>query len=255
MSEPLLVEVRDRVALVTMNVPEKRNALGASLYRELSRTLTALQDEPEVRALVLYGGRHFCAGGDLTSLDASPLAMRDAMHFGHRAVRALVGGRLPAVAAVTGSAFGAGFSLAMACDFVVGDASTTFGAAFGKVGLAPDYGLLWTLPPRIGLGRTRELMMLCKQVSGEEAQAMQLLDRLVPSGTVLESSMQLAQELAAAAPGTISVTKTMLARAPLSLETMLSWEADTQALLARTGDVREGIRAFSERRPPEFKGE
>lgn len=255
MSEPLLVELRDRVAVVTMNVPEKRNALGADLYRELSQTLTALQEEPSVRALVLYGGKHFGAGGDLSALDAAPLAMRAAMHFGHRAVRALIAGRLPAVAAVSGSAFGAGFSLAMACDFVVGDPSATFCAAFGKVGLAPDYGLLWTLPQRIGVGRTRELIMLCKQVGGEAALQMQLLDRLAPPGTVLEHSLQLAQELADASPGTISAAKSMLARAPLSLETMLAWEADTQSLLARTNDVREGIRAFSERRAPEFKGE
>lgn len=255
MSEPVLVEQRGDVAIVTLNLPEKRNALGVALYRGLSQTLTSLQDEPSVRALVLYGGQHFCSGGDLSSLDATPLAMRSAMHVGHRAVRALIGGRLPAVAAVAGSAFGAGFSLAMACDFVVGDPSTTLCAAFGKVALTPDYGLMWTLPQRIGIGRTRELLMLCRQVGAEEALSMHLIDRLVEPGETLDAALQLAKELAAASPGAIATTKAMLSRAPLSLDTMLAWEADIQSLLARTQDLREGIRAFSERRPPAFRGE
>ncbi|HEY0686724.1 MAG TPA: enoyl-CoA hydratase-related protein [Steroidobacter sp.] len=255
MTEPVLIEHRDNVAIVTLNAPEKRNALGLALYRGLSQTLTTLQDDPSIRALVLYGGKHFCAGGDLSALDASPLAMREAMHIGHRAVRALVGGRLPAVAAVSGSAFGAGFSLAMACDFVIGDSTTTLCAAFGKVGLTPDYGLMWTLPQRIGIGRARELLMLCKQVGAEEALSMNLLDRLIAPGATLDAAVSLAKELAAAPPGTIATTKAMLSRSPLSLDTMLAWEADTQSLLARTRDLAEGIRAFAERRPPSFRGE
>jgi enoyl-CoA hydratase/carnithine racemase len=255
MNEPLLVEHRDDVAIVTFNAPEKRNALGAALYRALSQTLTALQDDASVRALVLYGGKHFCAGGDLSALDASPLAMREAMHIGHRAVRSLIGGRLPSVAAVEGSAFGAGFSLAMACDFVIADPSTTLCAAFGKVGLTPDYGLMWTLPQRIGIGRTRELLMLCRQVGAEEARSIDLIDRLVAPGETLEAALQLAKQLAAAPPGTIVTTKAMLSRLPLPLDTMLAWEADTQSLLARTHDLQEGIRAFAERRPPTFRGE
>ncbi len=255
MSDPVLVEHRGDVAIVTLNVPEKRNALGVALYRALSQTLTSLQDDASVRALVLYGGKHFCSGGDISSLGSAPLAMRSAMHVGHRAVRALIGGRMPAVAAVAGSAFGAGFSLAMACDFVIGDPSTTFCAAFGKVALTPDYGLMWTLPQRVGIGRARELMMLCRQVGAEEALSMHLIDRLVGSGETLEAALQLATELAAASPGAIATTKAVLSRAPLSLDTMLAWEADTQSLLARTQDLQEGIRAFAERRPPAFRGE
>ena len=255
MTEPVLLEKRGSVALVTLNLPEKRNALGTLLYPALSQTLTALQDDATVRALVLHGGRHFCSGGDLSSLDAGPLAMRDAMQLGHRAVRALIGGRLPAVAAVSGSAFGAGFSLAMACDFVIGDPSTTLCAAFAKVGLTPDYGLMWTLPQRIGIGRARELLMLCRQIPADEALSLQLIDRLVEPGKALDAALELAQQLAAAPPATIATTKAMLSRFPLSLDTMLAWEADTQSLLARTHDVQEGIRAFAERRSANFKGE
>ena len=95
MSEPVLVERRGRIAIVTLNLPEKRNALGAALYPALSRTLAGLQDETSIRALVLHGGKHFCAGGDLAALDIDPLSMRDAMRIGHLAVRALIGVAFP----------------------------------------------------------------------------------------------------------------------------------------------------------------
>src|SRR3546814_12268974 len=94
----------------------------------------------------------------------------------------LSGGRLPVVAAVQGSAFGAGFSLAMACDFVVVDANSSFGAAFGRIGLTPDYGLMWSLPQRVGIGMTREILMFCDPVKGEQAKAIGLADRLAEIG-------------------------------------------------------------------------
>ena len=255
MSEPVLIERRDEVAIVTLHVHEKRNALGAMLSPALSRMLTELQDDSSLRALVLYGGKHFCAGGDLSSMNVTPLAMRQAMAVGHRSVRALIGGRLPVVAAVEGNAYGAGFSLAMSCDFVVGDETTTFCAAFGKVGLMPDYGLLWSLPQRIGIAKTRELLMLCEPVKGEQAHAMQLIDRFVEHGHVFDAAVALAQRLALAPPATIATTKSVLSRTPLSLDTMLAWEADTQSLLVRTADLAEGVKAFAERRSPRFRGE
>lgn len=245
---PVLIERRGPLAIVTLNLPEKRNALGATLYPALSRTLLELQEEPALRALVLHGGRHFCAGGDLSSLEVEPLQMRQAMHVGQRAVRTLIGGHLPVVAAVEGNAYGAGFSLAMACDFVVGDATTTFCAAFGLIGLMPDYGLCWTLPQRVGIARARELIMLCEAVQGARAREERLLDRLADQGTVLDTAIALAERLAAAPPGTIATTKSLLARCPLSLDTMLAWEADTQALLVRTAEVAERARAFARRR-------
>ena len=255
MKPTVLVEKRDHVAIVTLNVPEKRNALGTELATELSRHIEQLQADEQVRALVLHGGKHFCAGGDLAAMNAGPLAMRSAMQVGHRTVHALTSGRLPAVAAVEGVAYGAGFSLAMACDFVVADESTVFCAAFGRVGLTPDYGLMWTLPQRIGIGKTRELLMLCSEVKGREAEALRLVDRLVPQGSVLDEAIELAARLAAAPPGTIATTKAVLSRLPMSLDTMLAWEADTQSLLVRTQDVAEGIEAFMQRRAARFKGE
>ena len=254
MTELVLVERRGAVAVVTMNLPARRNALGPALYSSLSRTLAELQDDPELRALVLTGGEHFCVGGDLSGLDDPPLVMRQQMQIGQRIIRLLAGGRLPCVAGVEGNAYGAGFSMAMACDFVIVDEGTAFCAAFGRVGLQPDYGLLWSLPQRVGLGLTREIIYFCEPIKGTQAKALGLADQLVPQGQVPGSAIKLAQRLAELPPGTAATTKSVLSRLPLSLDIMLAWEADTQSVLASTSDFREGVKAFTERRAPRFTG-
>lgn len=254
MADAVLIERQGAVAVVRMNLPQKRNALGAALVPALAEALTALQDERELRALVLTGGAHFCAGGDLAGLDDPPLAMRHSMQIGHRIIRALTGGPLPVVAAVEGTAYGAGFSMAMACDFVVAEENTSFCAAFGRVGLVPDYGLLWTLPQRVGIGMAREIMMLCEPIPAARARELGLVDRLCETGKGLETALALAQRLAQAPPATLATTKAVLARQPLSLDTMLAWEADTQTVLVRTADFSEGVQAFTQKRPPHFQG-
>lgn len=254
MSEILSITRDGSVALVTMNMPEKRNALTALLYTELAAELARLQDDTGVRAVVLYGGRHFCAGGDLGELDASTLEMRRKMNHGHRIVRAITGGPWPVVAAVEGGAYGAGFSLALACDFVVADENASFCAAFGRVGLTPDYGLMWTLPQRVGIGAAREILMLCQPVAGNKAKELGIVDRLCSPSAVLETALELAKRLAAAPPGTIATTKAVLARHPMQLDTMLAWEADTQSALVRSEDFAEGVKAFLEKRAPTFNG-
>jgi 2-(1,2-epoxy-1,2-dihydrophenyl)acetyl-CoA isomerase len=255
MQNIVVSERHEAVAVVTLNRPERRNALDSSLVAALAETLRSLQADHHIRAVVLRGGEHFCAGGDLSSLGRPALEMRNAMTVGHEIVRLLIGGRLPTVAAVRGTAYGAGFSIAMACDFVVTDDQSVFCAAFGRVGLTPDYGLLWTLPQRVSLGVAREIVMLCEPISGTRARELGLADNLAKRGKVDEVSLQLATRLAGIAPATVATTRAVLARQPLTLDTVLAWEADTQTLLTGTGDFAEGLSAFREKRDPVFRGE
>lgn len=169
MSEEVLIEHRGSVAVLTMNRPRRRNALNIDLGAQLAQVLREVQEAPQIRAVVLWGGSHFCVGGDLSDLGAPALTMRRSMQIGQGIIRQLTGGRLPVVAAVEGNAYGAGFSIALACDFVVADEATTFCAAFGRVGLQPDYGLLWSLTQRVGVGTAREIVMLCEPIAGRQA--------------------------------------------------------------------------------------
>jgi enoyl-CoA hydratase/carnithine racemase len=254
MNDLVTLQRHDGVALLTMNRPEKRNALDNALTGALADRLTELQRDATCRAVVISGGRHFCAGGSLDNLSTRSLDMRADMRRGHVLIRAIISGRLPVIAAVEGAAFGAGLSLAAACDFVVADTDATFGAVYGKVGIMPDWAALWTLPQRIGLPRTRRFVMFGEVVDGRQAEAIGLVDVLALGEQVLATALDMARRLAEAAPGAISATKSFIARFPLPLDALLDWEADTQALLIASEDFSEGRAAFFEKRPPRFKG-
>lgn len=254
MDSAVLLQRHGNVALLTLNLESKRNVLTSALYQQLAEHLQRLEDDRDCRAVVIHGGRHFCAGGELDDLDSNAQAMRANMRQGHRVVRQIVTGRLPVVAAVQGAAFGAGLSLASACDFVVASATSQFGAVYAKVGVMPDWGLLWTLPRRIGTSRCKRMVMLAQVLDGRQAQAIGLVDDLLEQEeAVLGEALELAQRLANSAPGPLAATKSLLARAQ-SLDALLDWEADSQALLIASEDFAEGRDAFFGKRRPQFKG-
>jgi 2-(1,2-epoxy-1,2-dihydrophenyl)acetyl-CoA isomerase len=246
-------ERRGAVAVLTLDYPERRNALAVPMRQELADALDRLEADRGVRALVITGaGGTFCAGGDISGMDVADATQgRERFRLTHRLVRLLIGASKPVVAAVEGYAVGAGLSLALCCDTIVAGESARFAAGFGRVGLIADLGLLHTLPRRIGEGRARQLFLYGEQMDAASAERIGLIDAVVPAGGALEAALARAETLAAAAPLPIAMTKAYLSQ---GLADALEWERNAQTMLFLTPDHAEGKAAFLEKRAPKFGG-
>jgi 2-(1,2-epoxy-1,2-dihydrophenyl)acetyl-CoA isomerase len=255
-AEGVLEDHQDGVVVLTLNAPAKRNALIPAVREGLIAALTRLDRDPACRAIVITGaGGAFCAGGDISNTGPlTPLEVRRRIPAPQGLVKLILGNSKPVLAAVDGPAFGAGLALAAACDVVVAGAGATFCAAFGRIGVMADCGLLWSLPQRVGMGAVREIVMFCEVHSAAEALAMGLADRVAAEGQTLALALERARKLAAMPTTAIGMTKALLARAPLTLESVMAAEIDAQAVLSTTHDQQEGLRAFAEKRKPQFKG-
>jgi 2-(1,2-epoxy-1,2-dihydrophenyl)acetyl-CoA isomerase len=253
---PVRVAQYDAVTILTLNAPEKRNALTIAARLALRRALEEACADAGCRAIVLTGaGGAFCAGGDLSAMRADdPLGARHRLGIVHDIVRFIAAGPKPVVAAVEGPAFGAGVSFAAASDLVVAAPDARFCASFARVGLMPDAGLLWSLPPRVGLGRAKRMIFSAEVVDAAEALRIGLVDEIAEPETVLDTALARAHELATFAPLSIALTKATLARGTADLEEVLKAEMDGQPLLFGTADHAEGRAAFFEKRRPAFRG-
>ncbi len=257
MTSHVLLSREDNLAVLTLHKPESRNALGAEMQEELIDHLEALGRDPACGAIVLTGhGEHFCSGGDLNNMRAErTLAFsRDKMAVGARIARALMAGPKPVIAAVEGFAVGAGISLAAGCDYVVAADNALFISAFGKVGILPDIGLLWSLTQRIGIGQAKYMIASARKVGGGEAHRLGLVDQLVAPGQALAAATAVAREFTNTAPLPGTLMKAAYARGMNSLEDALRFELDNQPALYASRDHREAVAAFFDKRQPEFKG-
>jgi enoyl-CoA hydratase/carnithine racemase len=253
----ILLEDRDGgVLTLTMNYPERRNALSLPLRAALIEALSAAMADGEIRAIVLCGAEgNFSSGGDISGMAGlTGVAGRERLHNVHRLIRLLVAGEKPVIAALEGYAVGAGLSLAAACDIVVASRDTKFACSFNKIGLMPDLGAGWTLPLRMGLGRAKHIMLRGQTFGAEEAERWGLAEVLCEPGQALEEAQGIARELAAVSPLSLGFTKALLSRMPRDLEEILRAEADAQAVLFTSADFDEGRRAFLDKRKPVFEG-
>jgi enoyl-CoA hydratase/carnithine racemase len=242
---------RGGIAMLTLTYPERRNALAIPMRQALADAFERLEAEASVRAVVLTGADGvFSAGGDISGMNVSDFAGgRERFRLTHRLVRLMIESRLPIVAAVEGYAVGAGLSLALCCDTVVAAESARFAASFGKIGLVADFGLLHTLPRRVGEGRARQFFLYGEMIAAVEAERIGLVDRVVPDGATLDTACERAGVLAEAAPLPIAMTKSFLAA---GLAEALEWERTIQSALFLTPDHAEGKAAFLGKRKPVF---
>ncbi|MCO4864052.1 2-(1,2-epoxy-1,2-dihydrophenyl)acetyl-CoA isomerase PaaG [Cupriavidus sp. WGlv3] len=258
-SGPILLAWQGPVAIITLNRPDKLNSFTRAMHQALQQALDHVE-AGGARALLLTGaGRGFCAGQDLADLDFTPGHMTDLGElidtWFNPLIRRLHALPLPVVAAVNGTAAGAGANLALACDMVLAARSASFIQAFVKIGLVPDSGGTWLLPQRIGMARALGLAMTGERLSAEDAEAWGLVWQTMDDPLLPEQALALATHLAAQPTRALaSIKRAMYASATATLDAQLDLERDLQRELGQSADYAEGVNAFLAKRAPHFSG-
>jgi 2-(1,2-epoxy-1,2-dihydrophenyl)acetyl-CoA isomerase len=253
------IDSETRVATLTLDRPDKLNSFTREMHREMSDALSEIEASA-ARALVITGaGRGFCAGQDLADLDFTPGSSSDLGDlietYFNPLVRRLQEMPLPVIAAVNGTAAGAGANLAMACDLVIAARSASFIQAFVKIGLVPDSGGTWLLPRRVGEARALGLALTGEKLSAEKAEAWGVVWRVVEDAELQHASTQLAAHLAQQPARAVGAIKRAIrAGANNTFDQQLDLERDLQRELGRSPDYIEGVAAFKEKRAPRFEG-
>ena len=261
--EHFAFDVHERVATITFDRPDKLNALTLDVYADLRDLLAEIEHRDDVAVLVITGtGRGFCSGGDVDEIIGDLLEHGDnrkVVEFTRMTgavVQRLREVPMPVIAAVNGTAAGAGAVIALASDFRLCARSASFRFLFSKVGLAgADMGCAYLLPRLVGLGRATEILMLGDKVTAEEAERIGLATRVVDDDALADEAQQLARRLADGPTFALAATKSLLTKEQdMSLPASIELEAWTQALLMRSSDHAEFYRAFTEGRAPKWTG-
>lgn len=249
-------ERSDAVALVRLDRPDRLNALGVDLVADFGRVLDEVEADGAVRAIVLSGaGRAFSAGGDLADVgervaDGQPLPRIDVMRRLQQLIVRLRDSHLPVVAAVSGPAYGAGFSTVLACDLVVAASDARFCQIFVRRNLVPDLASAWLLPRAVGAQRAKELMLLGDEISADQGRELGFVNRVLASREEAEAeALALAERLAAVLPATMAMTKELINRSQaLTIEDSLRLEQHAQSMALGTPETLGAMRDFLDKR-------
>jgi 2-(1,2-epoxy-1,2-dihydrophenyl)acetyl-CoA isomerase len=268
----VLFEVRpDGVGLITLNRPESLNAMGGDLMPLLARYLEECERSRDVRCVVLTGnGRGFCAGGDVKNMQTrndratAPATWVPGLEQAVRELRYSQGQTVlkmhtmpkPTVALVNGVAVGAGLGLALSCDVRIVSDKARFGTAFKNIGLSGDYGSTYFLPRLIGMGRARELYLTAEIIDAQRALELGIANRVVAHDQLMEEGLAFAAKLAAGPTASYGRMKDNLSFGETAtLQELLDREALNMRISGHSSDSREAVRAFVEKREPQFTGE
>jgi len=256
--ETILYSVSDGIATLTFNRPTKRNALDLPMRREIASAVQHASRDEDVRVLILTGaGGHFCSGGDIASMqarkpgaDAGRQRMRDNWDF----VQELAYLGKPVIAAVDGSAVGAGFSLALTADFILASDRAYFCFSFAKIGLVPDLGAMYLLPRVVGLQAAKDLVYSARNVPAAEAKAMGIAYRVLPPDALMPEAIAMARKLTLGSPAAMGMAKSVLNSSyQTDLRTVLDLEASANGIGFETDYHKDAIGRFLRKEPFVFQ--
>lgn len=257
--DPVLFEIKDGIAFITLNRPEKYNAFNREMALLMQRQLDECKNNPAVRCVYITGaGKAFSAGQDLDEVvdPQGPKVMNILSDHYNPIISRIRYLEKPVIAAVNGVAAGAGANIAIGCDIVVAAQSASFIQAFSKIGLIPDTGGTFFLPRLIGLQKALALTMLGDKVSADDAERLGMIYKVVPDASFSEDTLKIAQTLSQLPTKALGLTKKALNQSFISsFEEQLQSEITLQQRASTTKDFKEGVQAFLEKRKPNFIGE
>ena len=254
------LERRGAVAVLRLDDPAVMNALSPAIKAGMEANVPTVMADPGVRCIVITGtGKAFCAGGDIRSMQdvegRKAPAVRRRMQVTHNWSRALLDGDKPVIAAVNGAAVGGGLALALLADIVIASSNAYFMSGYSKLGALPDLGVLQTLPWAIGSLRAKEMFLLNRRYSAEEAVHIGLANRCVAPEKLMDEVMSAAQEIADGPAAMLTMSKVMMKRAyETSVEEFFEREAIAQGVAFGSAEFAEGVTAFLGKRKPRFNG-
>jgi 2-(1,2-epoxy-1,2-dihydrophenyl)acetyl-CoA isomerase len=258
----LLIEVKDRIATLTLNRPERLNALGDTLREDLHDAVLKCGANPDVGVIVITGaGRGFCSGGDVKSMSDRDEAGQGTTTSEHlapvrdRCILAMRDCPKPIIAAINGAAAGAGMNLALACDLRIASSTAKFSQAFVKRGLPPDWGGSWFLPRVVGTAKACELIFTGDTIDAAEALRLGIVNAVAAPEALMNDTYALARRIAAGPPIALQLSKRAIYRnLETDLRAGLEFETFAQGVCKGTEDMKEGVKAFIEKRAPVFRG-
>ena len=255
----IITEIQGKVGIIRLNRPEAMNCVNEKMAEEFALAMGEMEHNDDINIIILTGmGKAFCAGGDIKAMQEFATAA-EAMNYVQKVgniTHLIYHCRKPVIAMVNGAAAGAGFNIALACDLIIAAANCKFIQSFVNVGLAPDCGGHYLLPKAVGSHLAKQFMFEAAPVTAEQGKELGFVNKIFPTDTLEQETLQYAKMLSEKAPLAMQVCKNILNNSEgMTLEDMLEVEAKSQSLLAMTDDCKEGLAAFTEKRQPIFRGE
>ena len=255
-------EITQAVAILRLNRPDALNSFTDDMHIEVRQVLTDAAQDKTVRCVLITGnGRGFCAGQDLNDRLIAPDAdampdLGDTVEKNYNPlIRLITGMEKPVICAVNGVAAGAGANIALACDIVIAGRSASFIESFAKLGLIPDSGGTWILPRLVGMARAKGLALLGPRIKAEQAEAWGMIWQCVDDAVLMSTALELATHLATQPTRGFALTKQAFSASANTLEQQLNLERDLMRAAGKTKDYQAGVKAFLDKRTPEYIGE